>query len=434
MADNLKKIPEIVIPTRAELPQAERITLANGLDVHIITGEDQQVARVSFVYAAGSAVQEKPFAASSTLNLLAEGSENFTAHEIAEQLDFHGSYYDVSIDRDYAVATFCCLNKFFTPTLDLMGEIMLRPAFTEEEVAIYTEKRKQRLAVERSKPATKARELFSQALFGDNHPYGISSPESAYDDLTRSDIEEFYRRFYGARNCFAACSLGSDPAQKKALLALLERMPVGTGYEETKFPAPHTDPCRSLAIEGAVQSAIRIGRLLFPRSHPDFVGMQVVSTLLGGYFGSRLIQNLREERGYTYGVFAAMVNLRRAGYLAIATEVAAEVTGDAVEQIYAEMERLKTEPITEDELENVKRNMLGEVMRVLDGPFGIVDVAIEKIQTGGGEDYINSFIREVEATTPARIMELARKYLGRAQFTTVVVGAPTTRVPDGSRG
>lgn len=423
MANNTKKIPDIVIPTRAELPQAEHITLPNGLDVYIIAAEGQEVARVSFVYAAGSAMQPKPFAASSTVNLLAEGSENFSAHEIAEQLDFHGSYFDVSIDRDYAVATFCCLNRFFTPTLDLMGEIMLRPAFPEEEVATYTEKRKQRLAVERSKPATKARELFSQALFGDDHPYGISSPESAYDHLTRGDIGEFYRRFYGARNCFVACSLGDDPAQKEALLGVLERMPAGTGYEEAAFPAPHTDPSRYLPIEGAVQSAIRIGRLLFPRSHPDFVGMQVVATLLGGYFGSRLIQNLREERGYTYGVFAAMVNLRRAGYLAIATEVAAEVTGDAVEQIFAEMERLKTEPVSEDELENVKRSMLGEVMRVLDGPFGIVDVTIEKIQTGGQEDYINSFIREVDATTPERIMELSRKYLDRGRFTTVIVGS-----------
>jgi predicted Zn-dependent peptidase len=177
-----------------------------------------------------------------------------------------------------------------------------------------------------------------------------------------------------------------------------------------------------LEIPGAVQSAIRIGRILFPRRHPDFVGMQVVATLLGGYFGSRLVQNLREERGYTYGVMAAMVNLREAGYLAIATEVAAEATQDAVEQIFAEMERLKTEPVTEDELENVKRSMTGEVMRILDGPFGVVDVSIESIQTGIGRDYINGFIREVEAATPELVMSLARKYLDRDAFTTVIVG------------
>lgn len=416
------KIPEIVIPKSVELPPVEVVTLPNGLDVHMICTEGQDVVRVSLVYAAGSAMQTKPFVASSTLNLLAEGSQKYTAHEIAEKLDFHGSYFDVSIDRDYAIATFCCLGKFFAPTLEMMGEIMLRPAFPEDEVATYTQKRMQRLAVERSKPGTKARELFSQALFGGDHPYGVSSPESDYADLTRADIESFYRRFYGADNCFAACSMGTDPAQREALLAMLSQMPVGEGVGKSGFPSPRTDPHRFLPIEDAYQSAIRIGRILFPRSHPDFVGMQVVATLLGGYFGSRLVQNLREERGYTYGVMAAMVNLRHTGYLAIATEVAAEATEDAVAQIFAEMERLKTESVTEDELENVKRSMLGEVMRILDGPFGIVDVAIEGVQTGVGGDYINGFIREVEAATPELIMELARKYLDRDKFTTVIVG------------
>ena len=425
MTINMKKenkIPEIVIPKSVELPPMEILTLPGGLEVHLICTEGQDVVRVSFVYAAGTSLQSKPFAASSTLNLLAEGSTRCTAHEIAERLDFHGSYYDVSIDRDYAVATFCCLGRFFGPMLEMMGEIMLRPAFPDDEVAIYTRKRMERLAVERSKPSTKARELFSQALFGDDHPYGISSPESDYAGLTRGDVEDFYRRFYGAGNCFAAVSMGTDPAQREALLTLLGQMPAGECPAESVFPAPHSDTYRFLPVEDAAQSSIRIGRLLFPRSHPDFVGMQVLATLLGGYFGSRLVHNLREERGYTYGVLAAMVNLRRSGYLAIATEVGAEVTKDAVAQIFAEMERLKTEPVTEDELENVKRSMLGEVMRILDGPFGIVDVAIESIQTGVGGDYINGFIREVEAITPQRIMELAQKYLDRETFTTVIVG------------
>ncbi len=223
----LKKVPEIVIPKSVELPQVESVTLPNGLRVHLIRTEGQDVARVSFVYAAGSSLQSKPFAASSTLNLLAEGSEHYTAHEIAEKLDFHGSYYDVSIDRDYAVATFCCLGKFFGQTLEMMSEIMFRPAFPDDEVAIYTQKRMQRLAVERSKPATKARELFSQALFGDDHPYGMSSPESDYANLGRTDIEDFYRRFYGAGNCFVACSMGTDPSQREALLDLLGQMPTG---------------------------------------------------------------------------------------------------------------------------------------------------------------------------------------------------------------
>ena len=424
----MRKQPEIVVPGSVALPGVETVVPGNGLPVHLIRTAGQEVARVSLVWAAGSAVQSQPFVASSTLNLLAEGSENLTAHEIAERLDFVGSYFDVSIDRDYAVATFCCLGKFFEPTLEMISEIVLRPAFPEDEVALYARKRMERLALERSKPATKARELFSAALFGDSHPYGISSPESEYLKLRREDIRAFFERFYGAGNCFAVCSLGDDAGQREAILELLGQIPRSQlSTFNFQLSTPKSDPHRFLEIPGAVQSAIRVGRLLFPRGHEDFVGMQVVATILGGYFGSRLIQNLREERGYTYGVMAAMVNLRAAGYLAIATEVAAEATADAVEQIFGEMERLRNELVGEDELENVRRSMLGEVMRILDGPFGIVDVVIENIQVSGGEgdnahNYINDFIRQIEATTPERVRELARKYLDREAFTTVIVG------------
>ncbi len=431
--------PRPLPPKAVELPQVEKVVLANGLPVYLIVTQGQEVARVSFVWAAGSAIgltggfasaAGKPFVASSTLNLLAEGSENLTAHEIAERLDFVGSYFDVSMDRDYALMTFCSLEKFFEPTLEMMAEIVLKPAFPSEEVEIYTKKRMERLAMERSKPATKAREAFSAALFGAGHPYGISSPEAEYMKVTREDVAEFYKRFYGADNCFVVCSLGAG-TRKEALLELLGRMPVGSREEAGgEFPAAVSERRRMVTIEGAVQSAIRVGRILFPRQHPDFVGMQVVATILGGYFGSRLVQNLREQRGYTYGVMAAMVNLKHAGYLAIATEVAAEATNDATEQIFNEMERLKTEPVGDDELENVKRSMLGEVARILDGPFGIVDVVIENIQVGRNADggcgyainYLNEFIKEVETITPARIIELARKYLDREKFTTVVVG------------
>jgi predicted Zn-dependent peptidase len=429
-----RKQPEIVIPKRVELPSVETVTLANGLPVHLICTPGQEVVRISFVWTAGSAVQSKPFVASSTLNLLAEGSESLTAHEIAERLDFVGSYFDVNIDRDYAYATFCCLEKFLAPTLEMISEIVLRPAFPEEEVSLYASKRMERLAIDRSKPATKAREMFAAALFGDDHPYGITSPESEYLNLRRDDVREFYERFYSAGNCFVVCSLGDDPTQREALLELLAKIPRSPlTIDHYPLTITKSDRHRTLAIDGSLQSAIRIGRLLFPRQHPDFIGMQVVATILGGYFGSRLIQNLREDRGYTYGVMAAMVNLREAGYLAIATEVSAEATADAVEQIFSEMERLRTELVPEDELENVRRSMLGEVMRVLDGPFGIVDVVIENIQVGcetlgGARAYINDFISRIEEITPERIRRLAEKYLIREEFTTVVVGAADSQV------
>ena len=162
--------------------------------------------------------------------------------------------------------------------------------------------------------------------------------------------------------------------------------------------------------------------MLFPRQHPDFLGMQVVASALGGYFGSRLMQNLREERGYTYGVVAAMVNFEQAGYFAVATQVGTDVTRDALREIYAEIERLRTEPMPDEELSLVKNIMIGEMMRILDGPFGIADVTIENILCGRDHTVIGENIRRIQAMTPADVQLLARKYLSREELVTVIAG------------
>jgi predicted Zn-dependent peptidase len=150
--------------------------------------------------------------------------------------------------------------------------------------------------------------------------------------------------------------------------------------------------------------------------------MQVVAAVLGGYFGSRLMQNLREEHGYTYGVMAAMVNFEREGYLAIATQVAREHREDALREIYAEIERLRTELISEDELQMVKNVMIGEILRILDGPFGIADVTIENIMCGMDNSATEQSVEAIFAITPEQVRALAHKYLRRDDLIEVVVG------------
>lgn len=414
--------PEIYIPDNISLGNAEHRTLSGGVELWTMPA-DAEVVRVSFVFHAGSTRQRVPFSASATANLLSEGSENMTSLEISQLMDFYGSYFDASIDRDYAIITFCALGKFFGETMRIAREMLLYPAFDEKEIRTYCLKRKQKLFIERSKPAFQSRELFAQSLFGEEHPYGFSSQAENYDKLTRGDIVDFYERFYTASNCFVVCSGAIDDgviAEIDSLVGGLRRsdLPV-------KDALPEPEPVRYAfrKNDGALQSAIRIGTLLFPRSHPHFIPMQVVATILGGYFGSRLVHNLREERGYTYGVFAGMVNFDSAGYLAIATEVASEVTDDAIEQIFAEVERLRTDLVAGEELAMVKNIMAGEVMRILDGPFGIADITIENIQNGTDNGYLNEFLSVVKSITPEQVRSTAEKYLAREHFTTVVVGA-----------
>lgn len=414
--------PSIRIPERVDVPTARLATLGNGVRLYLLENHDQQVVRLSFVFGAGSSRQTTLFSATSAANLLSEGSDRFTARQIAEQLDFYGSYFDIAVDRDVVVVSFCALSKFVMPTLQTAEEILLRPSFPQQEFDSYRIKRRQRLEIERRKVDVRVREAFAAAMFGADHPYGISAPEAAYDTLTREAVVDFYRRHYTADNCFVVCSGDLSDEALAAIENICVQLPQSGDRRELFFPAMVRTPRARLEHAGAVQSAVRVGRMLFTRNHPDYVGMQVVATVLGGYFGSRLMRNLREERGYTYGVFAGMVNLDRAGYLAIATQVAEAAREDTLHQIYTEIERLRTESISEQELSLVKNIMVGEMMRILDGPFGIVDVTIENVQCGTDNHAVERTVEAIRRCTPEDVQRLAEKYLRREDLVEVTVG------------
>ena len=414
--------PPIVEPDKIDICSPQSTILPNGVALHMLNCSERDVIRVSFVFHAGTSLQNIPFSASATANMLAEGTSKFTAQQIAEHLDFYGSYYEVSLDRDYAIITFVSLLKFFSHTLDVAREIILAPSFDQNELSIYCNKRKQHLAVERSKIPFQARELFSQALFGADNPYGISYPESFYDDLTRDQLNEFYHRRYSSENCFVVCSGKIGTTEQESIISLASSIHTGGKSHLPAFPTPQSIKSKYMRSAGALQSAIRIGRLLFPRTHPDFIPMQVVCSVLGGYFGSRLVHNLREEHGYTYGVYAAMANLEHAGYMGIATEVATNATEDAIRQIFEEMDRLRRDMVSRQELQIVKSIMIGEVMRIFDGPFGIADVTIENIQNNSDNTYLDMFLDTVRNITPEQIRDTALRYLDPDAFTTVVVG------------
>ena len=413
--------PDIVIPSSVDMPRTERSTAPNGVPIYTLRSNDFEVVRLSFVFRAGTSMQHKSFTASATANMLGEGTLNMNAQQIADKLDFYGSSFDVNIDRDYSYISFCSLKKFFPETAEVASEIILHPTFPDKELGVYCSKRKQSLTIERKKIDMQSRELFAEALFGKSHPYGISSDEALYDNLTREDIVALYNELYTADNAFIVCSGNIDDEVLNTISRIAEALPKGE-TREVVFPKASTTHAIHRDIDSALQSSIRIGRLLFQRTHPDFVGMQVVAAALGGYFGSRLMQNLREERGYTYGVMAAMVNFDKEGYLAIATQVAREHRDDALREIYFEIERLRTELMSEEELQMVKNVMIGEILRILDGPFGIADVSIENIMCGQDNTATEQSVAEIFAITPEEVRALADRYLAKEDLVEVVVG------------
>lgn len=421
-ASQCRPQPQTVIPQRVNVPFAQMHETAGGVRIYAIPAPDYGVVRISFVFRAGSSWQDIPFCASATLNNLAEGSRTHTSQQIAQMLDYYGSYFDVAIDRDWSVVTFVCISRFFRQTLDLAREILLDPVFPEDELKVYCDKSRQSLILNRTKVDFNARELFVKSLYGAGNPYGACSPADRYDTLTREDLVKFYRRRYTAANCFAVMSGDVGGEHIAAVGELVSALGAGADAGSREFPVPVSVTRAVMPFPEAVQSALRVGRVMFSRRHPDYIGMQVVATILGGYFGSRLVRNLREEHGYTYGVYSGMVNFDLSGYFAVATEVGARFSDDALKQIFFEMERLCSEAVPEEELALVKNIMVGEIMRILDGPFGIADVTIENIQNGTDNGYIEEFIGQVREITPGRVRELAARYLAPETLTTVIAG------------
>lgn len=413
--------PEIKLPQTLSLPDIETVIADNGVKIDIMNLSSQDVVRVSLVFHAGSKDQTHPFTASALLNMLSEGTQKYTSAQVAELLDFYGIYYDTSVDRDYCIVTVSCLRKFLSVTLELLQECLCHPTFPQKDFDIYKQKRKQQLAIEREKPSYLARELFAETLFGASHPYGKVSKAECYDTLTREHLQEFYGKNLVARNCFVVVSGKTDANDVELIKSLCNSLPLGEAVLHDDFPRASSVLEGYIHREG-VQSSVRMGKLLFPKGSEDFNGMQVLATILGGYFGSRLVQNIREDKGYTYGIYCVMVSLEHEGYIAIASDVAAQYTADTIKEINYEIARLQNELVATDELEVVKNTVIGEMMRILDGPFGIADVVIENLQSGMDANYLNEFLQEVLSITPQRIQDLAVKYLNPDTFSTVVVG------------
>ncbi len=273
-----------------------------------------------------------------------------------------------------------------------------------------------------------ARNLFYRALYGDAHPYGYYALPEDVDKVTPEDIRAFAARHYGWQQCMPMLSgkvddkvLGLYEQQFGSLPMAGEEVAVRTA---ASLQAPAAAPQKiHQAMPGAVQSTLRVGRLLpWCANDYEYTCFQVLNTVLGGYFGSRLMSNLREEKGYTYGIYSHVQVMRGSMMLFITADVSGDSTHDALKEIYHELQRLCQEPVPDEELRVVKNYMVGEFMRSIDGIFERSDRWRHNQLCDVSEQYIENFRRSLREVTPAHLQTLAQTYLRPDTFTEVVVG------------
>ncbi len=406
-------------------PQYE--TLDNGLKIASFKTGSQEIIKIELILDAGSKYQNKRLTASVTNAMLREGTQSFTAEDISQSLDFYGSHLALSVDRDVAKITLLTLSKALDKGLDLLKEIVYHPIFPEQKLKLYLSKQKQKFEQDLQKVKILASHQFTKALFGQEHPYGQIAELEDFDHLTVEDIKTFYQQYYqlsGAKLIVAGQFSDHALAEIKKVFSAelnttVSHMASAPNMAFTEFP---TQKIYLVEKPQAMQSGLRLGKVLFNREHPDFARLQVVNTVLGGYFGSRLMKNIREDKGYTYGIGSALVSLQDTGFLTIVSEVNADISGKAIEEIEKELKLLRTELVGKDELEKVRSYMLGQLLRSVDGPLSLSETFLNVWLYGKDWDYYRHFMTVIKQTSSEDILELAQKYFHEDTLIKVVAG------------
>lgn len=423
---NRKTAPPIIdaVNFSLHLKPYEQFTLDNGIPVYSIHAGAQEVIQVEMVFYAGNNYEQRQGIAAATNYMLKNGTSTKTAFELNEAFDYYGAYCNRSCYNETAVLTLHTLTKYLDALLPLMNEMLTDAVFPEQELEVFKQNSKQRLSVNMQKPEFVAGRLIDSYLYGEQHPYGKYTLPENIDALNTDELKAFYARYYLQGQCAIFVS-GQLPANLQPLL--------NTFFGKLHLTKPtytteviNTNPAtqKKYRIENdanAVQGAIRIAQPFPNRHHPDFKKVVVLNNIFGGFFGSRLMSNIREEKGYTYGIHSYLHNHIQQSAWMISTEAGKDVCEATIEEVYKEMKKLREEPVEEDEILLVQNFMMGGILGDLDGPFHIMAKWKNIILNNLDEAYFYESVKAIKETNADELMELANKYLKPEEFYELVV-------------
>ncbi len=422
---NRTQAPEFKTIDSIAIQQAQSFTLDNGIHVHTIDAGSQELTRIEFVFKAGMYYQDTPLVASAACALIENGTKKYSANQLSDSIDFYGSFFETSVSQDFSSLALFSLNKHLESTLVFIEELIKNAIYPQEEINTYLTNKKQKFLVGSQKVDVLARRKYSELIFGSTHPYGIEVKAEDHDATKRDSIVNFFKKYYTHSNCIIIVA-GKLPANLHQVLNNhfgKDKWGTATNINKAYIPAQTTTQnIHYIEKPDAVQSAIRMGRRLFNKTHPDYFAFQVLNTIFGGYFGSRLMANIREDKGYTYGIGSGLASLVHDGYFFISTEVGADVTKNALEEIYKEIEIMQNDLVSDDELETVKNYILGQFLRTVEGPFALADKFKGIWEFGLNYSYYGNYFNAVKSVTSQQIRDLSGKYLQKKDLIELVVG------------
>jgi len=423
---NRSEAPHAAPLNNVSLSPYQLHTLKNGIPVYTMQHGEVEAVTLQAIFKAGKAYQKQIGLASYAARNMQEGTKSYSSLKLAQTLDSHGAWIGHYTGTEYEAFQMTTLAPHLPQTLPILEEILFKPILSEEEFEKMRQRSIQQLSVESQKTRYQAKRLFGHLMYGKSHPYGMHVDPEHIEALSIDAIREYHQTYFYPGNYVLAVVGNFDEdkllLQLEELLGQAVTLPGVEPVTEQLLTPITFEPTRSIKQMEGMQATIRLGHMGFERNHPDYYGMQVVNTILGGYFGSRLMQNIREEKGYTYGIYSGWVGMKYSGYFVVQSDVGIAYVEPTIEEIKKEMTRLGQEEVSEKELTLVKNYLLGKSINQRETPFQLSDTLRFSIVNDISFEEIDRKFDVIKHIQAPEIAQLARQYLKPDQMLEVICG------------
>lgn len=409
---------------RLDVPPVEH--LSNGISIRVVNAGHDGVNRLSVFVRGGVLHEQKPMLAAFTALTALEGTQTQSAQQIAEKLDYYGAWKSAQAYDEWVEIAFSSLNDNYQASLDVLCDCLTQPAFRVYDLAQLQRRHAASCAAALRQVKYLASVKLRELYYGASHPLAASPTPESILDFKVDQLADFHQNHYCTAN-MAVVLAGqiTDDIRRRTddtLGRLLMPGKATPAFDWSTFSQPAGPQQLLVHLDDAVQSAIAIAIPAVKRGHPDYFKIRILATVFGGYFGSRLMSNVREQKGYTYGINAFLAGREHDGFIGINTECDVEHTHDVLAEICREMRRLREEPVADVELQLVRQYMLGDLVKTLDTPFSVGSYVSSIITFGMYPEYFNDQVRDILAVTAADLLEMARQYLREERMITVIAG------------
>lgn len=412
--------PAFVAPQIFTLPEPEIVHLDNGSRFFFLNVGDQPVIKLEFIFRAGSWFESTPGVAFFTGKMLSEGTTSYTSKTIAEALDQYGAFVEINPGFDYTNVSIHIPTRHIEKIESILEELLFQPTFPDHEFELMKQIQIQQLRVNEQKNSFVATRLFRSKLYG-NYPYGHVMTEDVINGISTEDLRNHFELWIkGKFDLFLSGKF--DASLQHRILNLFDKnlLPIKGFENKTTHITPHFEQYEER--EESLQSSIFMGKRSINKDHINYSKVLLLNEVFGGYFGSRLMQNIREDKGYTYGISSHLVTLRKDAYFVISSDVKKEFKQQTVDEINLEINRLKSEPVSADELYQVKNYLKGSILNTLTTPFALAEKLKNIYFYDLEDDFYNMVFEQIDQTSSEELLALANELLFDKTLSSVIVG------------